>query len=71
MVRRHQRTGDAGRPPFLSSDPVIKAAAVALSLGHWPFTTPLLEMDPYDDDWLFAVQVIEQAHRLRWPTERA
>lgn len=47
----------------------MQTAAVAFSLGHWPFATPLLEMDPEDDDWLFAVEVIEQAHRLRYPPE--
>lgn len=51
----------------MSSDPALFTAAVALSLGHWPFATPLLEIDPADDDWLFAVEVIEQARRLRWP----
>jgi hypothetical protein len=45
----------------------LRAAAVALSLGHWPFATPLLEIDPDDDDWLFAIEVIEQAYDLRWP----
>lgn len=44
-------------------------AAVAFSLGHWPFQTALLEMDTDSDDWLFAVAVIEQAHALRWPEE--
>lgn len=47
-------------------------AAVALALGHWPFPTPLLDIDPDDDDWTIAVEVIEQATRLRWPdTEEA
>lgn len=42
-------------------------AAVALSLGHWPFAVPLLEMNQADDDWLIAMEVLEQAHALRWP----
>ena len=46
-------------------------AAVALCLGHWPFSTPLLEMDTTDDDWLVAVEVINQAKLIRWPTEGA
>lgn len=40
-------------------------AAVALSLGHWPFSTPLLEMNQFGDDWIVACEVIEQARNFR------
>lgn len=69
MVRRSDRGHRIGGSGKLSGDPAVYTAGVALALGHWPFATPLLEMDTDDDDWTVAVAVIEQAHKLRWPSE--
>lgn len=69
MVRQPPRGAGGADPGKLRDDPAIYTAAVALCLGHWPFSTPLLEMDETDDDWAVAVLVIEQAHKLRWPEE--